>query len=74
MKIEISDKYPRTQHPTSPTPPKCREVVNIQHLVPAEQTFEWLQQDYRFCFHNVYHQVWNLGTSDEYMRCLGLTQ
>ena len=74
MKIDIPDKYPRTQHPTSPIPPISREVVNIQHLVPAEQTFEWLREGCRFCFHNVYHQVWNLGTSDEYMRCLGLSQ
>ena len=68
MKIEIQDKYPRTQHPTSPTPPTSRDLVNIQHLVPAEQTFEWLQQGCIFYFHHVYHQVWNLGKSDEYMR------
>ena len=74
MKIELPEKYPRVQHPTSPIPPKFRHVLNIRYLEPIEQTFDWLQQGCRFCFHNVYYQVWNLGTSDEYMRCLGLSQ
>ena len=74
MKTDLPEKYPRKQHPTSPIPPKFRHVLNIRYLVPVEQTFDWLRQGCRFCFHNVYHQVWNLGTSDEYIRCLGLSQ
>ena len=74
MKVETPDKYPCIQHPTSPIPPPLRHVLKLQYLEPAEQTFKWLQQGCRFCFHNVYHQVWNLGASDEYTRCLGLSQ
>ena len=46
----------------------------MKYLCPVEQSFEWLKQGCRFCFHNVYHNQWNLGTSDEYMKSLGLPQ
>ena len=72
--MEKPEKYPRTQHPTSPNPPMFREVSNINYLIPVEQNFSWLKQGCKFCFHNVYHSYWNSGTSDEYMRCLGLPQ
>ena len=74
IQIELPAKYPRTQHPTSPIPPKHRGISNLKFLTPVEQTFDWLKQGCKFCFHNVYHSVWNLGASDEYMRCLGLSQ
>ena len=74
LQFDLPEKYPRQQHPTSPNPPVFREVLNINYLKPVEQSFAWLQQGCRFCFHNVYYQVWNLGTSDEYVRCLGLSQ
>ena len=74
LRFQVPDKYPKTQHPTSPIPPVYREVLNLRYLQPCEQTFDWLRQGCQFCFHNVYHRVWNLGTSDEYIRCLGLSQ
>ena len=70
--IDLPENYPRKQHPTSPTPPLHREVENISFLIPVEQTFDWLKDGCKFCFHNVYHKVWNLSTSDEYMKSLGL--
>ena len=36
----LPDKYPKTQHPTSPTPPNHREVIHMKYLVPVEQSFE----------------------------------
>ena len=74
VNMDKPEKYPRTQHPTSPNPPMFREVSNINYLIPVEQSFSWLKQGCKFCFHNVYHSYWNLSTSDEYMRCLGLHQ
>ena len=46
----------------------------MKYLVPVEQSFDWLKQGCRFSFHNVYHNEWNLGTSDEYIKSLGLPQ
>ena len=74
LHFPIPDKYPKTQHPTSPTPPVHREVIHIKYLCPVEQSFEWLKQGCQFCFHNVYYNEWNLGTSDEYIKSLGLPQ
>lgn len=74
IEIHLPDNYPRIQHLTSPTPPLHREVLNISRIIPVEQTFDWLKDGCKFCFHNVYHKVWNLGTSDEYMKSLGLSQ
>ena len=51
-----------------------REVSNMQYLIPVEQNLSWLKQGCKFCFYNDYFQLWNLGISDEYMRCLGLPQ
>ena len=74
INIPLPKNYPRVQHSTSPLPPLYREVHNITSLKPVQQTFRWLKQGCKFCFHNVYHNIWNLGTSDEYMKSLGLSQ
>ena len=36
----LPEKYPKTQHPTSPTPPVHREVIQMKYLCPVEQSFE----------------------------------
>ena len=70
----LTDKYPRIQQPDSPIPPEGRHVVDTQCLGPKEQNYDWLKQGCRFCFHNVFHKVWNKSISDEYMQSLGLSK
>ena len=74
LKSPVPEKYPKEQHPTSPTPPVHREAQKITYLLPVKQTFAWLKQGCRFCFHNVYYNKWNLSMADEYMKSLGLPQ
>ena len=66
--------YPKFKHPSSPPAPYKRDVDTLEYLEPIHQTFDWLKQGCRFCFHNVFHSTWNLSSADEYIRSLGLSQ
>jgi len=72
MNSKIPEHYPTQQHSASPSPPKLRHVINITKLQPVEITYEWLKQGCKFCFHNVYHGIWNIQSATIYMKSLGI--
>ena len=72
MRSKLPEHYPTNQHCTSTKTPKFRSVINMNRLQPVEITYDWLKQGYKFCFHTVYHGMWNIQSATAYMKSLGI--
>jgi hypothetical protein len=67
QEVTLTEHYPRTCDPNSPTPPRLRPVPT-SHFRPVELDFWWMICAVKFAAHNIIHHSWKKDPTRSYLK------
>jgi len=73
--FKIPEKYPKKSHPSSPYPPKGREIEQVwieKKMRPMKLNYDVLTKGLEFGVFNYHRKYWSKSEASEYLRLLGI--